>query len=94
MKVLKKKSLEVPDCTLSVYLSSQLENTLLHHLPGSKKNVNYWYWLALLLALTFLDFRFTIPPTVDKMSSNKFDALGSDDSEGEGDPGQTLVEVD
>ena len=28
------------------------------------------------------------------MSSNKFDALGSDDSEGEGDPGQTLVEVD
>ena len=50
--------------------------------------------MALLLALTFLDFRFTIPPTVDKMSSNKFDALGSDDSEGEGDPGQTLVEVD
>ena len=38
-------------------------------------------------------FRFTIPPTVDKMSNNKFDALGSDDSEGEGDPGQTLVEV-
>ena len=75
-------------------LSSRLENTLLHHLPGSKKNVNFWYWLALLLALTFLDFRFTIPPTVDKMSSNKFDALGSDDSEGEGDPGQTLVEVD
>ena len=28
------------------------------------------------------------------MSSNKFDALGSDDSEGEGDHGQTLVEVD
>ena len=27
------------------------------------------------------------------MSNNKFDALGSDDSEGEGDPGQTLVEV-
>ena len=39
------------------------------------------------------NFRFTIPPTVDKMSNNKFDALGSDDSEGEGDPGQTLVEV-
>jgi len=38
--------------------------------------------------------RFTIPPTVDKMSNNKFDALGSDDSEGEGDPGQTLVEVE
>jgi len=37
---------------------------------------------------------FTIPPTVDKMSNNKFDALGSDDSEGEGDPGQTLVEVE
>ena len=39
------------------------------------------------------NLRFTIPPTVDKMSNNKFDALGSDDSEGEGDPGQTLVEV-
>ena len=39
------------------------------------------------------NLRFTIPPTVEKMSNNKFDALGSDDSEGEGDPGQTLVEV-
>ena len=92
MKVLKKKSSEVPDCYSLPTLSSQLENTLLHHLPGSKKNVNVL--IGALPALTFLDFRFTIPPTVDKMSSNKFDALGSDDSEGEGDPGQTLVEVD
>jgi len=33
----------------------------------------------------------TIAPTADAMSTNKFDALGSDDSEGEGEGGQALL---